>query len=321
MLANPNIWRVVTLLSSLLFAAPAMAQEPMSPTSTQRAYNDRGVQHMFDGEFDQAASNFRSSLALGESNIALLNYGRALFKLKRCHEAQAAFARVPDAPYVEAPSPTELATVLDRFSQEWSASCTGKLTLECPDEGAMIRLDDGTPFQCHASPIPVMPGIHTVTVVAWDESFDVAVESEPAMLSLQRSLDEPPVLEDTKQPADLEASDTRYAQRGRRGTVPLVGLAVAAAGVTALGTSLALELAWVAPAFDAYRAAETPAEWDATREVARNRQRTNRILLFSGLGVTALGATLFVLPRKSDDSVAVQFGISGPTSVSATVTW
>lgn len=125
---------LATVVLGMLALAPgAAAAQPMTPTENQRAHNDRGVQHMFDGEFEQAAASFKASLAMGESNIVWLNYGRALFKLQRCHEARTAFERVPAAPEVVAPSPEEIAVVLDRFSVEWSAECSGRLSLECRD--------------------------------------------------------------------------------------------------------------------------------------------------------------------------------------------
>lgn len=311
----------VVLLMTLTFTSNVMAQQiQVTPTDTQRAYNDRGVQHMFDGDFEQAAASFKSSLALGESNIAWLNYGRALFKMKRCHEALDAYDAVPAAPTVASPSAAEIATVLDTFSQEWAELCTARLTLECPDEGAQVRIDDSSPFACHTDPIPVVPGTHQVWVAGFDEPFAVTVRDEPMLLSLKRSLT-PPIVDEADEtkpapePTGVE-EELRYADAGL-GTRRTVGLAVAGTGIAALATSLVLELAVVSPAFDDLEAAPTPAEWEVARDRARGAQRANRILFFTGLGATAIGATLFMIPTQRG---AVTLRTAG-TGISAEVTW
>ena len=296
---------LIVISTLLLVAGDAAAEEgeTTTPTQAQRAYNDRGVQHMFDGEFEQAAANFQSSLALGESNIAWLNYGRALFKLSRCHESEHAYDKARSAPAVASPTREEIGNVLTRFAEEWSQTCNARLTLECPDVPTVVRIGESEPFQCHGDPIPVVAGQHVVTVPLWDERFavDVTLGAQPAKLSLQRSLPDEPDAEGEDEPGvdaiqTEEKSAPMYAGGG--GGRRVFGAVAAATGLAAIGTSLVLEAAWVSPRFDAYESAKTGTEYDRERDRVRSAQTANRVILFSGIGLTAIGTTLYLLPNK-----------------------
>ncbi len=315
MKSRPSLLPLVCLaVLAATFAPRATSAEDggtMTPTDTQRAYNDRGVKHMFDGEFKQAATSFKSSLSLGESNIAWLNYGRALYQLGRCEEARAAYDEVADAPAVAAPSPQEIASVLQRFRTEWPTKCNATLQLECPDEEVTVRLDSGEPTACTESPLAVTPGEHSVWVAEWDTSFDVTV-TEEATLRLER----PPEILEEEDSAGMAVSPAPTPARTDGSALRTAGWTLAGAGAAALATSLILEFAWVSPRFEEYRAADTPAQWSERRESTRSAQNVNRGIVGLGAAVTAAGLVLVVL--APDGRTALH---AGPGTIGIAGVW
>lgn len=150
-------------LGGLLSGAPVAAQEAtVEPNAAQTQLNEEAVSATRAGDLKKAAQLFEASLQLGELNITWLNLGRTLFKLDRCEEASAAYAQALVAPAVAAPSPTEIARTVARYSSELEQTCPGAVEIVCDPNEMEVQLDGGELQPCPGAPVPIPNGAHEV---------------------------------------------------------------------------------------------------------------------------------------------------------------
>jgi hypothetical protein len=169
-MAGYMAWIVMCLCASV-----STAQEVIQLTESQKEYNDRGVQLILEGEYEEAIGMLLSSLQLGDVNVTYLNLGRAYFHAGRCDASRQAYMKAELAPAVETPSLADFAELLGRFRQDLEGRCTSKIRFRCFPGNVTVRLPGRAPVSCQDS-INVIPGRYEVLGQWGEEKVGKEVE-------------------------------------------------------------------------------------------------------------------------------------------------
>lgn len=116
-------------------------------------------------------------------------------------------------------------------------------------------------------------------------------------------------------PADPEITETTTTPEKRFGGLGWVGVGAAGVGAGLLAGALVSDLT-LQPKWDEYRAAAAAGDeeqYEALKSTIESRQGVGRVLLFSGIGLTAVGATLIIveLARGPSEPTAVLLPLPG----------
>lgn len=152
---------LVCVLTSSLFGGPASAQGRVVVTGAQQKLANRAAASIRGKKYDKAVQLLERSLALGQSNAAWMNLGRAQYYAGRCQEAAEAFGRAEGAPQVVAPSPTEIAAALARYRSDLERTCPGSLLVWCSPATLTVTVDGGAQIACNTS-VTLPAGPHRI---------------------------------------------------------------------------------------------------------------------------------------------------------------
>ncbi|QDG53518.1 tetratricopeptide repeat protein [Persicimonas caeni] len=143
-----HLYRVSYLLaivSTLLWSAPAFADQPIAePSDRQFELNTRAVEAIEQGKYSLAINLLEDSLQEGALNITYLNLGRAYQLMGRCEQARAAFSRVEEVAAIAKPDPQFIASKKDDYLVKLDEACqSGRdstTTVEKPAKSGAVRI-------------------------------------------------------------------------------------------------------------------------------------------------------------------------------------
>jgi len=262
----------------LLIPAIGMAQTvELSPSQLQ--YNEEAVQLLKEQRYTEAITKLEASLILGESNIVLLNLGRAHQRMGNCAKARGYFARVLSVPQVPSPTPDEIAQVLARFQGELPTTCPSQVALKCPNDVLSVKVGD-LKLKCNGN-TEIAPGEHTAVATNsfGSKTFNFTVQDEETVSLSVQGPDSAPA---------AAASNP----------LKVTGVVLGSIGAGALITGLILDAFWLHDRGDKIT---SPEELDD----AQDKQFANKVILGSGAGLLVAGATLYLIGAISESEVAL----------------
>lgn len=226
---------LIVVLLSMSSAGLAAAEESEDDhgdiTERQRALNERGVDAIEAGEYDEAIELYEASLQLGELNIIHANLGRALQLAGDCESAEVQYDKALDAQPVEQPPPELIEDTIANYRDELAEKCPGFLEVDCKPEAMALFIDDDGPGDCDSDPRELMPGLYELRGEYREHSVDTTVEIEGLQTTTTRlHIDEPG--EQLTPPEDVAP----VADDGISDWVWLAGSGAAIAGGVALDT-------------------------------------------------------------------------------------
>lgn len=285
----------LSLTLVLAASAAAVAQEHVTLSAAQQQLNDEGVEALIAGDASGAIAAFRSSLALGESNVTWLNLGRALHRAGACEEALDAYQRAETAARVAQPTPDEVAQILVRYRSELDpAQCAARLVLECRPSTLQVSIDGEEPVSCPAQPLELAPGTHQIVALYKDQRMTETVTlggMERRTLALTFD-----VLGPAPQTLDAGAVEPVAAADGGVSGLAVAGWVGVGLGGAALVTALALELTLLQDYVDQSEKGELDL---AELEDAEALQGANLALYVGGGLLVAAGVTLVLVDAFS----------------------
>jgi len=278
-------------LGGLLSGAPVAAQEAtVEPNAAQTQLNEEAVSATRAGDLKKAAQLFEASLQLGELNITWLNLGRTLFKLDRCEEANAAYARALGAPAVAAPSPTEIARTVARYRSELEQTCPGAVEIACDPNEMEVQLDGGELQPCPGAPVPIPNGSHEVVGRLGERRTAIGFTVKAMeTVSVRLTLDPLPLAE--------PATDDSF-------PFATTGYTTAGVGGALLLSALLVDALVLQPDLDALDALKTGADRPAFDDLKGSIEGTQTLNLGLLVGGTALAITGAVLVLLAPDAAA-----------------
>ena len=269
----------------------------VEPTETQIDYYNRANKAYQAEDYDKAITLFELALDEGEINILYLNLGRALFKLGRCDEADAMYAKAIKAPTMVSPSAAEIKAKIDEYRRDMGRECPGTLVVKCEPSTLVLTIDDGDARLCDGAPITLPAGSYKIKGAMSGKpgvkpAVDVVtvspMKTTTALLTVDASTAGPPPDPDPKPKASGSI-------------LPWITVGV---GGTILATSLVLDATVVKSDVDDFKAAA--ARGDANATTLRDDAQSSQNLVIGGviLGslVTAGGLVWVLLDRPSDAS-------------------
>ena len=315
----PVRWMAVAVATAMVaFAAPTLplAKERfVKPTTAQQQLNDQAVEAALAGDIDKAVRLFRASLDLGELNVTHLNLGRSLFKAGRCKEAEEAYAATLTSPKVAAPSPADVAEIVERYRAELQETCPGSVEVAC--DGGQNYTVGGKTAPCGGT-VSLPAGSYTVRAKFATGEAQQAVDIT-AMETVRISLEAPKRGPDD--PPDESSEGI---------SLSTWGYIVGGTGALLVLTGLIIDAAVIGPDFDEFEEAGSSgdtARYNELRDSLDSNQTLNLVVfvvgglaLATGGGLLLYDAGVFgggesssgasVTPWISDDGAGVTMGAS-----------
>jgi hypothetical protein len=297
---------IVIVAAICLASTTALAEETVVPTDSQQDYNDKGVVLMQQGDYAGAVASFRASLSLGNLNVTQLNLGRAYFRQNLCLDARNAYEAVDDAPKVNAPTPAEIATLLERFENEYAETCSARLAFECQGNPNIV-VGRTEPRACEAlsDGWPVMAGpVKARVMYPGADAFEIEVEATSGTVvsvPVGPPTDEDvvaaaPVVTDTAPGASVAASDDGGSSLATYGWVTLgIGGALVAG-------ALVYDQVVTGAAVDELEGLDNSEidRADELRSDIEGHQTNSIVLLGVGSAAVITGVVLLLLPDGDD---------------------
>jgi Tetratricopeptide repeat len=271
-----------------------------------------------EGKWQDAATEFRASLAMEPSVGGYLNLGNAYEKLEKFATAAEQFQR---AEQLAGAGDAERAGEA-RARRDSIASKIPTITVTAASGSTVVVDDKAT---TNGAPVPVDPGVHVVTVTAHagkSRKIDVEVKPGDRAKVVVPADDERPQI--SMQPAVTPATD----DGGTLRTVGWIGIGVGAAALVASGVFYGLavsdkgSLEETCPAYPRCRTDEIGRARDLD-DSARSKSTISTVMLIGGASfVTAGVIMLLVAPRARAEAREPRTAFSvGPTGASATLRW
>jgi len=171
--ANPRSTRERSSSSS---RSPAAAEKPADDAAVvadnvavgtsfseqQVGLNNEAVDATNAGNYQKAEQLFRAMLHLGEFNVIWFNLGRTYASQGKCMEAREALMRVAGAPPIKEIPKSELDARAQDHLKELEMQCSASIVLQCRPSEMAISINGGVEFDCHALPIALVPGDHSL---------------------------------------------------------------------------------------------------------------------------------------------------------------
>jgi len=287
----------VAIVASVTLVSPdAFAQSDpgeaivLSPSQTE--LNEQAVQAIIDEDYQAAERALRSALTLGEANVLYLNLGRALHRLGKCEAALEAYESVTSAPAVEAPSPDEVAAVLERYRGEVDpTACPAIVKISCAHEATRISIDGADPESCPTSAVQLEPGEHEVVGTLGEQTQAETLELD-GMETATLSIDLMPV--DTEPVGPV----TPAADAGTS-TLDILGWTSVGFGGAMLASALIVEVTYLADLVDRSEAG-TLEQGDL--ETGEAIQTLNLALYITGGVLVTGGIVLLLIPEDTQEA-------------------
>ncbi|MEZ4459953.1 MAG: tetratricopeptide repeat protein [bacterium] len=276
-------FRPFLLVSCLLWPSLVTAQEVVELSEYQLNANNEGVRALVEKDYSKAVGSFQSSLRLGEANITWLNLGRTYQKMGRCLDARDAYEKAKTAPPVASPTLDEVEKVRTAYASELPAVCPAVVTVKC-DSGLTIN---GTPSTCN-EPHEIPPGTHTFAAAGNEQTLDLA-EGEFKTIAIEAQVSVTP-------PTITPAPNSGFS------TAEVVGLGIAGLGGATMLTALILDQTYVGTKVDA---AEQDGATQTQRTEATDAQGLNKVVLFTGVGLAAVGGLVYAFGPEDSPQATV----------------
>lgn len=313
-----NLRHISIVATICLASTSALAQETVVPSDSQQDYNDKGVVLMQQGDYAGAVASFRASVSLGNLNVTQLNLGRAYFRQTLCLDARQAYDAVETAPKVNAPTPAEIANLLQRFEAEYAETCSAKLTFEC-EGNPTIRIGKTEARACNTlgDGWPVAAGPAKVKVeYPGAEAFTIDVNAE-AGASVEVAVKPPSSGDDAV--ADAGTGDTAptpgdsIATTDEGGSLATYGWITLGVGGALIAGSLVYDQVVTGAAVDELEGLDNSQteRADELRPEIEGHQTNSIIMLGVGSAVAITGVVLLLLPDGDDSGPTAWIGKDG----------
>lgn len=294
-----------------LWSGIASAEDPptIELSDSQLDLNARALELIQEGKLEQATTLFQSSLALGKSNVTVLNLARTYARLGQCSTARAMYDDVETAPRVKSPTPAQIASALERYRAELE-TCGAVLRFKCEPETLEVRIDGAEAESCPES-IRVDAGRHEVVAIRSDGEERVQIvepgPGETVSMILVVPDPEEPVEPDPKEELEVASPEPEPAppvEPKLPGWVQVTGWSLLGTGFTLLAVATVLDLFITTPRVNEYQA--DPRAGAGDRQQIRQLQRTGRILFPTGAVLLAGGGAMLAFwPREVESGPAV----------------
>ncbi|OIP31441.1 MAG: hypothetical protein AUK47_22460 [Deltaproteobacteria bacterium CG2_30_63_29] len=283
---------LVALMGVTLFCSPLRADI----SKKQKKLNEKAVEQMMNGNYDDAVSLLEQSLAIGELNITYLNLGRAYAKAGRCQEALVAYDRMAVAPRVKSPSPDELYKVLVTYRDDLKLDCPGKVVIRCRPTEILVGVDGGNLETCPDQVFDLEPGEHIfygeVEGVGSVERTETVIGMTTIYVDLV--LDRP--IQQVVAPQEVQKPQESSA-------LPTLGWGALGLGGGLLIAGLVTDLAVISPLveeFDSAKKSFDSVRASALKDSIDTQQSINTAVFITGATFLAVGTGLLVYDLMGD---------------------